>query len=88
MADKNAKPGMNGNIYVPYEKRTGNESIVYFTRDLSPKGLMKAYEKVDGNICECGKTAIKLHTGDLSKWETSYHDPYKHVLMKIDWEDD
>ena len=32
--------------------------------------------------------AIKLHTGDLSKWETSYHDPYKHVLMKIDWEDD
>ena len=62
MADKNAKPGMNGNIYVPYEKRTGNESIVYFTRDLSPKGLMKAYEKVDGNICECGKTAIKLHT--------------------------
>ena len=32
--------------------------------------------------------AIKLHTGDLSKWETSYHDPHKHVLMKIDWEDD
>ena len=64
MADKNTKPGMNGNIYVPYEKRTGNESIVYFTRDLSPKGLMKAYEKVDGNICECGKTAIKLHTGE------------------------
>ncbi|MBR3352625.1 MAG: DUF362 domain-containing protein [Erysipelotrichaceae bacterium] len=64
MADKNAKPGINGNIYVPYEKRTGNESIVYFTRDLSPKGLMKAYEKVDGNICECGKTAIKLHTGE------------------------
>ena len=64
MSDKNAVPGTNGNVYVPYEKRTGNESIVYFTRDLSPKGMMKAYEKVDGNICECGKTAIKLHTGE------------------------
>ena len=62
MSEKTA--GTNGNVYIPFEKRTGNESIVYFTRDLSPKGLMKAYEKVDGNICECGKTAIKLHTGE------------------------
>lgn len=29
------QPGTGGNIYVPYEERTGNESIVYFTRDLS-----------------------------------------------------
>ncbi len=62
MSEKTA--GKNGNVYVPFDKRTGNESIVYFTRDLSPKGLMKAYEKVNGNICECGKTAIKLHTGE------------------------
>ena len=27
-------PGKDGNKYVPYEERTGNESIVYFTRDL------------------------------------------------------
>ncbi|MBR0473506.1 MAG: DUF362 domain-containing protein [Erysipelotrichaceae bacterium] len=64
MSDVEVKAGKNGNVYVPFEKRTGNESIVYFTRDLSPAGLMKAYEKVDGNICECGKTAIKLHTGE------------------------
>ena len=32
--------------YVPYEEREGNESIVYFTRDLSPEGIKKAYEKV------------------------------------------
>ena len=48
--------------YVPYEERKGNESIVYFTRDLSPEGLKKAYEKVNANMC--GKVAIKLHTGE------------------------
>ena len=48
--------------YVPYEERTGNESIVYFTRDISPEGIKKAYEKVSANIT--GKVAIKLHTGE------------------------
>ena len=52
----------NGNVYVPYEERKGNESIVYFTRDVSPEGIIKAYEKVSGNIT--GKVAIKLHTGE------------------------
>ena len=52
----------DGRKYVPYEERTGNESIVYFTRDLSPAGLMKAYEKINANIT--GKVAIKLHTGE------------------------
>ena len=55
---------MPKNKYIPYAERTGNESIVYFTRDLSPEGLIKAYEKVSSVICECGKTAIKLHTGE------------------------
>ena len=35
--------GTDGEIYTPYEQRTGNESVVYFTRDLSAAGLMKAY---------------------------------------------
>jgi uncharacterized Fe-S center protein len=52
----------DGSVYIPYEKRSGNESIVYFTRDLSAAGLAKAYESVNGNIC--GKTGIKLHTGE------------------------
>lgn len=51
-----------GERYVPYAERTGNESIVYFTRDLSPEGLMKVYERVNGAIT--GKVAIKLHTGE------------------------
>ena len=54
--------GTGGQRYVPYNERTGNESIVYFTRDLSPQGLMNIYEKVCGGIS--GKTAIKLHTGE------------------------
>ena len=53
---------VDGSIYIPYEERKGNESIVYFTRDLSAKGIMKAYEKVNGNIT--GKVAVKLHTGE------------------------
>ena len=59
---ENIIPGVGGERYVPYEERTGNESIVYFTRDLSPEGLKKLYERVNGNIC--GKVAVKLHTGE------------------------
>ena len=52
----------DGSKYIPYEERTGEESVVYFTRDLSPAGLAKAYEKVNDTIW--GKVAIKLHTGE------------------------
>lgn len=59
---QNPVPGKDGNKYVTYDKRKGNESIVYFTRDLSAEGLRKAYEKVCANIS--GKTGVKLHTGE------------------------
>ena len=55
-------PKKGGEQYIPYENRIGNESIVYFTRDLSAEGLRKAYEKVNAGIC--GKVAVKLHTGE------------------------
>ena len=55
-------PGTDGNHYIPYEERTGNESVVYFTRDLSEEGLRKIYERVNNNMT--GKVAIKLHTGE------------------------
>ncbi|MBQ0072057.1 MAG: DUF362 domain-containing protein [Spirochaetales bacterium] len=54
--------GKGGDRYVPYEERKGNESIVYFTRDLSPEGLKKIYERVNAGIF--GKVAVKLHTGE------------------------
>ena len=53
---------IDGSKYIPMEERTGNESIVYFTRQISPEGIMKAYEKVNANIT--GKIAVKLHTGE------------------------
>lgn len=62
MANPNAVPGTGGARYVPYEERDGAESVVFFTRDLSPEGLLKIYDKV----CEVltGKIAVKLHTGE------------------------
>ncbi len=51
-----------GNKYIPYDERTGNESIVYFTRDLSAEGLRKLYALISNNLT--GKIAVKLHTGE------------------------
>ncbi|MBR1821052.1 MAG: DUF362 domain-containing protein [Clostridia bacterium] len=55
-------PGTGGERYVSYAERTGNESIVYFTRDLSAEGLKKLYRRVNGRIG--GRVAVKLHTGE------------------------
>lgn len=52
----------DGSKYIPFSERTGDSSIVYFTRDLSPQGLVKIFEKVKGNLT--GKLAVKLHTGE------------------------
>lgn len=56
------KAGIGGDVYTPYNERSGNESIVYFTRDLSAEGLKKAYRKINEHLT--GKVAIKLHTGE------------------------
>lgn len=62
MANEKITVGKGGEHYVPYDERTGGESVVYFTRDLSPKGLQKVYEKV--NAAMKGKIGVKLHTGE------------------------
>ena len=62
VAQSDPVPGKNGNKYVPYEERTGNESIVYFTRNLSAEGLIEAYEQVSADIK--GHAGVKLHTGE------------------------
>ena len=54
--------GTGGEHYVPYSERSGAESVVYFTRDLSAAGLLKIYDMVKANLG--GKVAIKLHTGE------------------------
>lgn len=53
---------VKGNVYVPYDQRSGNESIVYFTRDLSAAGLERIYQKIKETIT--GKVGVKLHTGE------------------------
>lgn len=58
----NKTAGKGGEKYVPYDQRTGKESVVYFTRDLSPEGLKKAFDQVAPALK--GKIAIKLHTGE------------------------
>ena len=52
----------DGSKYIPYSQRSGNESIVYFTRDLSAEGLRKIYARISQHIT--GKVGIKLHTGE------------------------
>ncbi|MCD8084696.1 MAG: DUF362 domain-containing protein [Clostridiales bacterium] len=55
-------PGTGGRNYIPYEARSGEESTVYFTRDLSAEGLKRIYERV--NAAMTGRVAVKLHTGE------------------------
>ena len=81
------KPGCAGDKYVPYEARSGGESIVFFTRDLSAEGLRKIYERVNGSID--GRVAVKLHTGEQhgphilpSDWANSLLKNKKHNKKK------
>lgn len=62
MADTKKVPGKDGNVYVPYEARSGEEAVVYFTRDLSAASLVRLYDRVKEVLS--GKIAVKLHTGE------------------------
>ena len=62
MSDHKPVPGTGGDHYIPYEERTGAESVVYFTRDLSAEGLRRIYSRIADSMS--GKVGIKLHTGE------------------------
>ena len=62
MAENKKVPGKGGERYNPYAERTGEESTVYFTRDLSAEGLRKIFQRVAEPLT--GKIGIKLHTGE------------------------
>ncbi|MCD7886990.1 MAG: DUF362 domain-containing protein [Clostridiales bacterium] len=55
-------PGTGGERYVPYAERSGAESTVYFTADLSADGLEAIFDRVGSRLS--GKVAVKLHTGE------------------------
>ncbi len=71
-------PGVGGERYVPYHARTGNESIVYFTRDLSPEGLQKIYRRVCGGLT--GQVGVKLHTGEKNGPNIIPREWVKHLI--------
>ena len=52
-------PGKDGDKYVPYEERTGNESIVYFTRNLDAEGLIRAYRSATADALACAEIIEK-----------------------------
>ena len=58
----NPIPGNGGDTYVPYDQRTGEESTVFFTPDLSAEGLNKVFAHVADRVS--GKIAVKVHTGE------------------------
>ncbi len=62
MAMEKPVPGKGGEKYIPYADRTGAESVVYFTRDLSAEGLRRIFARVCAPLA--GKVAVKLHTGE------------------------
>ena len=55
-------PGQGGETYLPYAARSGEEAVVYFTRELSAEGLQKIYRRIFERLQ--GKVAVKLHTGE------------------------
>lgn len=46
----------------PKQEVSIRKPVVYFTRNISPEGLVKIYDKISANIN--GKVAIKFHTGE------------------------
>ena len=58
----NCTPAIDGDVYVRPEDRDGSRSVVWFTRDISPEGIRKAFAKVAGRLD--GRVAVKLHTGE------------------------
>ena len=62
MSNQKPVPGTGGDHYIPYEERSGAQSVVYFTRDLSAEGLQRIYERIHGGLTR--RVGIKLHTGE------------------------
>jgi uncharacterized Fe-S center protein len=60
-----AIPSMASSLAAPARKgreTTANKSLVYFTDDISPEGLLNLYKKIKKNIK--GRVAIKWHSGE------------------------
>lgn len=47
---------------VPAQAKSAQKARVYFTKEISPEGLLRVYEQIQGKIE--GKVAIKWHSGE------------------------
>ena len=84
MAEKQPVPGTGGEHYIPYDQRTGSESVVYFTRDLSAEGLRRIFSRVNAPLT--GKIGVKLHTGE-PHGPNIIPRPWVEALMRADLPD-
>ncbi len=62
MNENTTIPGTGGDIYIAPENRSGSESTVYYTADLSAEGLLRIFDRIGMHLS--GKVGIKLHTGE------------------------
>lgn len=76
----NVAEPLGSSVNIPVDKREGKASVVYFTRDLSPKGLEKIYKKVNKNMT--GNVAVKLHTGEKNGPNIIPSSWVKHLVEK------
>ena len=75
MSEKKPVAGTGGNLYVPFEERTGESSVVFFTRDLSEEGLKKIYDKVFFWCDTMGLAAFTVdgvHTGFFTTFSNNW----------------
>ena len=79
MNHESPTPGTDGKIYLPYQQRSGEEAVVYFTRDLSPEGLRRITARVLGNLT--GLVGVKLHTGEPNGPNIIPHDWVKPLIQ-------
>ena len=54
---------------------------VYFTRDISPEGLMKVYEALSPELP--GKVAVKVHSGETGNQNFLHPEFWKELIKKV-----
>ena len=60
-------PGKDGNRYVPFEERTGESAVVFYTRDLSEEGLKKIYDRVS-SVLSGKRFSSRASERELRDW--------------------
>ena len=58
------------------------KSVVYFTKDLTPDGVMRLMDKLDKTLP--GKVAVKFHSGEVGNQNFLRPDFFKPVVERVD----